>query len=112
MPGSRGRVSLVTEKAVLRKLVVASLVWSAGWLIALMVLAYVSHARMANHGLFWGTALDRWLISGGDRTLSALAAAPLVLPLLVQRSWLTAVLAATSWIEFHSMQALVRALLD
>lgn len=105
-----GRV--VRERKLFRKVLVASLGWSCGWLLGLMALTYVSYARLENHGLFWGTALDRWLLSGGDRIVSALAAAPLLLPLLLQRSWWAAALAATSWIEFRFLQALFKVLLD
>jgi hypothetical protein len=100
------------EWGLFRKVLVASLVWGAGWLSALATLAYVSHARLANHGPFWGTALDRWLLSGGDRILSALAAAPLILPFTLHRTWWTAALAATSLIEYRFMQALFKVLLD
>lgn len=100
------------EGGLFRKVLVASLVWSAGWLLVLLALAYVSHARLANHGLFWGRALDRWLLSRGDRTLCALAAAPLCLPLLLRRSGWTVALAATSFVEYQFMHALFKVLLD
>lgn len=100
------------EEAFFRKVLVASLGWSAGWLLALLTLTYVSHARLANHGLFWGTALDRWLLSGGDRSLGALVVIPLLLPFLLRQNWWTAALAATSLIEYRFIQALFEVLLD
>jgi hypothetical protein len=102
----------VREGRLFRKVLVASLVWSYGWLLALLVVTYVSYSRFTNHGLFWGTALDRWLLAGGARIVCALAAVPLVLPLLVQRSWWTLALAATGWLEYRFMAALFKVLLD
>ena len=100
------------ERGLFRKVLIASLGWSAGWLSVLLALAYVSYSRLANHGLFWGTVLDRWLLSGGDGILSAVAAAPLTLPFLLRRSWWTAVLVVTSLVEYRFMQALFKVLLD
>jgi len=102
----------VRKGSLFRKVLIASLAWSAAWLSALLALACVNHARLSNHGLFWGTALDRWLLSGGDRILGALAAAPLVSPFLLQRSWWTAALAASSLVEYGFMRALFKTLLD